>query len=112
MTQRHQLRLFHMATRRRPVWPSYLHECLSQVGPLLDELAVLFEEGAEEQAQVLDEVLLVVLPVGVGQPDVSVQRQHLNRPRNITSQSGLYLFTQTSFCPSWFAIIASIVCFV
>lgn len=73
---------------------------------------MFFEEGAEEQAQVLDEVLLVVLPVGVGQPDVSVQRQHLTRPQNITSQTGLYLFIQTSFCLSSFAIIASIVCFV
>lgn len=52
---------------------------------------MLFEEGAEEQAQVLDEVLLVLPPVGVGQPDVSVQRQHLNRPWNVTSQRGLVL---------------------
>lgn len=56
---------------------SYLHECLSQVWSLLDELAVLFEKGAEEQAEVLDEVLFVVLPIGVGHSDVSVQRQHL-----------------------------------
>lgn len=40
---------------------------------------MFFEEGAEEQAEVLDEVLLVVLPVGVGQSDVRVQRQHLTR---------------------------------
>ena len=40
---------------------------------------MLLEEGAEEQAEVLDEVLLVVLPVGVGQPDVGVQGQHLRR---------------------------------
>lgn len=95
-----------------PVLPSYLHKRLSQVGSLLNELAVFFEEGAEEEAQVLDEVLLVVLSVGVGQPDVSVQRQHLNRPRNISSQSSLYLFIQTSFCLSGFSIVTSIVfCF-
>lgn len=40
---------------------------------------MFFEERAEEQAEVLDEVLLVVLPVGVGQSDVRVQRQHLTR---------------------------------
>lgn len=39
---------------------------------------MFFQEGAQEQAEVLDEVLLVVLPVGVGQPDVGVQGQHLN----------------------------------
>lgn len=73
--------------------PPYLHECLSQVGSLLDELAVFFEEGAEEQAEVLDEVLLVVLPVGVGHSDVSVQRKHLTRRQNTESKSPhLYLF--------------------
>lgn len=43
----------------------YLHEGLPQVESFLDELAMLFEEGAEEQAQVLNEVLLIVLPVCV-----------------------------------------------
>lgn len=38
---------------------------------------MLFEEGAQEEAEVLDEVLLVVLPVGVGHADVCVDRQHL-----------------------------------
>lgn len=33
---------------------------------------MLFEKGAEEQTQVLDEVLLVVLPVGVRQTNVCV----------------------------------------
>ena len=56
---------------------THLHERLSQVGPLLDELAVLLEEGAQEQAQVLDEVLLVVLAVRVRHPDVGVQWKHL-----------------------------------
>lgn len=71
---------------------SYLHEGLPQVGSLLDELAVFFQEGAEEQAEVLDEVLFVVLPVGIGHSDVSVQRQHLAKRQNITSQPHLYLF--------------------
>jgi len=57
----------------------HLHQRLAQVQPLLDQLAVLLQEGAEEQAQVLDEVLLVVLAVGVGQPDVRVQGQHLKK---------------------------------
>ena len=43
---------------------------------------MLLQEGAEEQAEVLDEVLLVVLPVGVGQPDVGVEGQHLNGEGN------------------------------
>lgn len=74
---------------------SYLHERLSQVGSLLDELAVFFEERAEEQAEVLDEVLLVVLPVGVGQSDVRVQRQHLTRwPK----QAFIYLYWLQLFC--------------
>lgn len=41
----------------------YLHECFSQVGSLLDQLPMLFEEGAQEQAEVLDEVLLIIFPV-------------------------------------------------
>lgn len=45
--------------------PVYLHKGLTQVESFLDELAVLFQKGAEEQAQVLDEVLLIILPVGV-----------------------------------------------
>lgn len=40
---------------------------------------MLFQESAEEQTEVLDEVLLIVLAVGVGQTNVGVQRQHLNR---------------------------------
>ena len=56
----------------------HLHERLPQVGLPLDQLAVLLEEGAEEQAEVLDEVLLVILAVGVGQADVGVEGQHLN----------------------------------
>lgn len=51
---------------------TYLHESVPQTGPLLHQLAMLLQEGAEEQAQVLDEVLLIVLAVGVGQPDVGV----------------------------------------
>lgn len=88
--------------RKGPGSSSYLHECLSQVGSLLDELAVFFEEGAEEQAEVLDEVLLIVLPVGVGQSDVSVQRQHLTRRQNITSQTHLYLFVLKLYSVSTF----------
>ena len=38
---------------------------------------MLLEEGAEEEGQVLDEVLLVVLSVLVGISDVSHQWQHL-----------------------------------
>ena len=38
---------------------------------------MLLEEGAEEEGQVLDEVLLVVLSVLVGLSDVSHQWQHL-----------------------------------
>lgn len=53
---------------------SHLHQRLSQAGSLLDELAMLLQEGAEEQAEVLDEVLLIILPIGIGQPDVCVQR--------------------------------------
>lgn len=61
----------------------YLHECLPQVGPLLDQLPMFFEEGTQEQAEVLDEVLLVVFPVRVCQTDVRVQRQHLRtQPEN------------------------------
>lgn len=62
---------------------TYLHKGFTQVEPFLNELAVLLQEGAEEQAQVLDEVLLVILPVGVRQTDVCVQRQHLR-----TNQTG------------------------
>lgn len=40
---------------------------------------MLFKESTEEQTEVLDEVLLVIFPVGVGQPNVGVQRQHLHR---------------------------------
>lgn len=50
----------------------YLHKGLAQIKPFLDELAMLFEKGAEEQTQVLDEVLLVVFPVGVRQTNVCV----------------------------------------
>lgn len=50
----------------------YLHEGLTQVESFLYELAMLFKEGAEEQAQVLDEVLLVVLPVCVCQTYIRV----------------------------------------
>lgn len=56
----------------------YLHECFPQVGPLLNQLPVLFEEGAQEQAEVLDEVLLIIFPVRVRHTDVRVQRQHLS----------------------------------
>ena len=56
----------------------HLHERLPQVGLPLHQLAVLFKEGTEEQAEVLDEVLLVILPIGVGQADVGVEGQHLN----------------------------------
>ena len=38
---------------------------------------MLFQEGAEEQAEVLDEVLLVVLTIGICQADVGVQGEHL-----------------------------------
>ena len=38
---------------------------------------MLFEEGAEKECQVLDEVLLVVLSVLEGLSDVSRQWQHL-----------------------------------
>lgn len=69
---------------------SHLHQCLSQVGPLLNDLAVFLQKGAEEQAEVLDEVLLIVLPVGIGQPDVCVQRQHLRRRKH---KSSCYLNT-------------------
>lgn len=55
----------------------YLHERFPQVGPLLDQLPVFFEEGAQEQAEVLDEVLLVIFPVRVRHSDVRVQGQHL-----------------------------------
>lgn len=67
----------------------YLHKGLTQVEPFLNELAMLFEEGAEEQAQVLDEILFIILPVGVGQANVCVQRQHLQtNPKNeLTSTS-------------------------
>lgn len=58
---------------------SHLHQRLSQVGSLLNKLAMLFKEGAEEQAEVLDKILLIVLPIGIGQPNISVQRQHLCR---------------------------------
>ena len=40
---------------------------------------MLLQERTEEQTEVLDEVLLVVFPVGVGQTNVSVQRQHLDQ---------------------------------
>lgn len=40
---------------------------------------MLFKESTQEQTEVLDEVLLVIFPVGIGQPNVGVQRQHLNR---------------------------------
>ena len=39
---------------------------------------MLLEEGAEEEGQVLDEVLLVILPILEGLSDVSSQRQHLH----------------------------------
>lgn len=65
---------------------------------------MFFEEGAEEQAEVLDEVLLVVLPVGVGHSDVSVQRQHLTTGQNITF---IYLHSISSRL-----LIASVVGFV
>lgn len=45
---------------------------------------MFFQEGAEEQAEVLDEVLLIVLPVGIGQPDISVEGQHLHRRKTQT----------------------------
>lgn len=54
---------------------------------------MLFEEGAEEQAEVLDEVLLVVFPVGVRQADVGVQRQHLHTRGDETHP----LFGRSSF---------------
>ena len=38
---------------------------------------MLAEEGAEEEGEVLDEVLLVVLPVLVGLADVSGDGKHL-----------------------------------
>lgn len=59
-----------------------LHQRLSQVRSLLNELAVFFQEGAKEQAEVLDEVLLIILPIGIGQPDVCVQGQHLLRRKH------------------------------
>lgn len=46
---------------------------------------MLLQKRAQEQAEILDEVLLIVLPVGVGQADVGVQRQHLNRDNERTS---------------------------
>lgn len=80
----------------KPVWWFYLHECLTQVGSLLDELAMFFEEGAEEETQVLNEVLLIILPIGVGQSDVCVQRQHLSTKQSITSKKSP-LFKQMCF---------------
>ena len=40
---------------------------------------MLLEEGAEEQGQVLDEVLLIFFPVLVSVPDVGAQGQHLQQ---------------------------------
>ena len=42
-----------------------LHEDLVQLRLLLDQLAVLLEEAAQEETQVLNEVLLVIAPVFV-----------------------------------------------
>lgn len=50
----------------------YLHERLSEVQPLLYQLSVLFEEGAEKQTEVLDEVLLIVFSICVRQTDICV----------------------------------------
>lgn len=57
----------------------YLHECLTQVGSFLDQLPVFFQERAEKQTQVLDEILLIVFPIGVRHFDVSIQWQHLGK---------------------------------
>lgn len=38
---------------------------------------MLLQESTEKQTEVLDEVLLIVFPVGVGEPNVGVQGQHL-----------------------------------
>lgn len=50
----------------------YLHERLSEVQPLLYQLSVLFKEGAEEQTEVLDEVLFIIFPVRVRHADICV----------------------------------------
>lgn len=59
----------------------YLHKRLSEVQSLFYQLSVLFEEGAEEQAEVLNEVLLVIFTVCICQPDVGVQWKHLQHTR-------------------------------
>ena len=40
---------------------------------------MILEKGAEEEGQVLDEVLLIILTILVGLSDVGHQRQHLVR---------------------------------
>jgi len=56
---------------------AYLHKRLSDVQSLFYQLSVLFEEGAEEQAEVLNKVLLIIFTVCIRQPDVGVQWKHL-----------------------------------
>ncbi len=55
----------------------YLHKRLSEVQSLFYQLSVLFEEGAEEQAKVLNEVLLIIFTICIRQSNVGVQRKHL-----------------------------------
>ena len=62
---------------------TYLEQCLTEFCAFLYQLAVLFEDGTQEETQVLDEVLFVVTAVLVGLLDVCGQRQHLyNQPED------------------------------
>ena len=69
----------------------YLHEPLLQLRLLLDERAVLLQVGAQEQAQVLDEVLLIVRAFFVRFLDVRCERQHLyNQNQTHSDYQSLY----------------------
>ena len=54
---------------------------------------MLAEEGAEEEGEVLDKVLLVVLPVLVGLTDVSGDGKHLRGFKSVMGYSATYMYT-------------------
>lgn len=74
-----QEKIFAAATSYTVLCPSYLHQCLSEVQPLLNELSMLFQEGTEEETEVLDKILLIVLSIGISESNIGIQRKHLSR---------------------------------
>ena len=68
---------------------------------------MLLEEGAEEQTEVLDEVLFVVFAIGIGQTDICVQGQHLKGKKTHITYVGTKCECFTTIDPAVWLVCAT-----